>query len=324
MKKLMALPIVLLSILILVSVVACSSSKETIIYCASGCQASQLGDGVCQSACNNAACYYDNGDCSGSTPTPTHTSSPTHTSTPQATVQTQYSLTLSRSPSNAGTVTCNDNGPYYYGDVVQITASPYSGYEFDYWSGDASGSVNPKSVTITKSTHITAYFTEKDSDNDGVSDIDEDAQGSNPYAQDTDSDGYLDGVDLWPTKDMKVWVGINEFNQLSYCDPFSDWGEPYSDVSIVGYITTRIWNTGSTETNVPDNIRYVTITVWAKDSDPIGSDDPYDISSQAGVQNIDVTFDRLSSSSTVTGDGSDDDNLNDGCQASVTIQMINY
>jgi hypothetical protein len=323
MKKLMAIPIVLVSILITLSVVACSSSKETIIYCASGCQTSQLGDGVCQSACNNAACYYDNGDC-GSTPTPTHTSSPTHTSTPQATAQTQYSLTLSRSPSNAGTVTCNDNGPYYYGDVVQITASPYSGYEFDHWSGDASGSVNPKSVTITKSTNITAYFTEKDSDNDGVSDIDEAAQGSNPFAQDTDNDGIPDGTDLWPTKDAIVGVSITNFTQLSYCDPFSGWGEPYSDVSIGSYTTQRIWDIGYVEYNVPDNVRYITITVSSWDSDPTSSDDPYDISSSAGVQNINVTFDRTSSPETVTGDGSDDGNQNDGCQASVTIQLTNY
>lgn len=66
MKKLIVLPIVLLSVLLLVSIMACGSSQEVITYCAAGCQTSWLGDGYCQSACNNAACYYDNGDCSGS------------------------------------------------------------------------------------------------------------------------------------------------------------------------------------------------------------------------------------------------------------------
>ena len=54
--------------IVLVATVACSSTQDT--YCSSGCKTSQLGDGVCQNACNNAACYYDNGDCSIQLATP--------------------------------------------------------------------------------------------------------------------------------------------------------------------------------------------------------------------------------------------------------------
>jgi hypothetical protein len=51
--------------IVLVSTIACGSSSQVVItYCAAGCQTSWLGDGTCQNACNNAACYYDNGDCS--------------------------------------------------------------------------------------------------------------------------------------------------------------------------------------------------------------------------------------------------------------------
>jgi hypothetical protein len=78
---------VLLLSFFMVSAIACSSgssSQEVITYCSSGCQTSWLGDGTCQNACNNAACYYDNGDCV-STPTHTPTPTPTPTSTPEST-----------------------------------------------------------------------------------------------------------------------------------------------------------------------------------------------------------------------------------------------
>ena len=62
--------IVLLGIVTIFAIACGSKPQEYITYCAAGCQTSWLGDGVCQNACNNAACYYDNGDCSSSTPTP--------------------------------------------------------------------------------------------------------------------------------------------------------------------------------------------------------------------------------------------------------------
>jgi hypothetical protein len=77
MKKLMALPVVLLSILLVVSAVACSSGSsylEVVTDCAAGCPDYWLGDGICQDNCNNYACNYDGGDCS-SKPTATSTGS---------------------------------------------------------------------------------------------------------------------------------------------------------------------------------------------------------------------------------------------------------
>ena len=54
--------------IVLVSTIACNSSQVTITYCAAGCLTSQLGDGICDDACNNAACSYDSGDCTECAP----------------------------------------------------------------------------------------------------------------------------------------------------------------------------------------------------------------------------------------------------------------
>lgn len=45
-----------------------------------------------------------------------------------------------------------------YGESVTLTATPNSGYEFSSWSGDASGSTNPLTITVTGDRTITANF----------------------------------------------------------------------------------------------------------------------------------------------------------------------
>ena len=101
--KLARIAVIALLGIVLVSAVACRSAQEVITYCSSGCQTSWLGDGTCQNACNNAACYYDNGDC-GSTPTPTPTPTPTSTpestpiSTPTPTLEPTFVPTATPSP----------------------------------------------------------------------------------------------------------------------------------------------------------------------------------------------------------------------------------
>ncbi|WP_114778196.1 InlB B-repeat-containing protein [Botryobacter ruber] len=70
----------------------------------------------------------------------------------------QYSLSVSTSGS--GTVTKNPNQTTYdSGSTVSLTASPASGYAFAGWSGDASGTTNPLSVTMNSNKSITATFT---------------------------------------------------------------------------------------------------------------------------------------------------------------------
>ena len=58
-----------------------------------------------------------------------------------------------------GTVTKNPNQPTYNsGDIVQLIAIPALGYTFDSWSGDATGSTNPISITMNANKNITANF----------------------------------------------------------------------------------------------------------------------------------------------------------------------
>jgi uncharacterized repeat protein (TIGR02543 family) len=73
-------------------------------------------------------------------------------------VPTVYTLTVAVSPVGSGSVTLNDTGPYYYGDVVQLTAVPSAGWSFSGWSEALSGCVNPATLTITGNMSVTATF----------------------------------------------------------------------------------------------------------------------------------------------------------------------
>ena len=58
-----------------------------------------------------------------------------------------------------GTVVKNPNtATYNSGATVQLTATPNSGYKFISWSGDATGSVNPLTVTMNSNKNITSNF----------------------------------------------------------------------------------------------------------------------------------------------------------------------
>jgi hypothetical protein len=79
------------------------------------------------------------------------------TATPTA--EGQYVLTTNVSPSNSGSVTLNPASETYpNGTVVTATAAPASGYEFDHWSGDASGTSTSVTVTMNSAKSITANF----------------------------------------------------------------------------------------------------------------------------------------------------------------------
>ena len=68
------------------------------------------------------------------------------------------SLTLTASN---GTITTNPNpvnGNYNDGAVVTLTATPATGYQFDGWSGDVSGTANPINITMDANKTVTATF----------------------------------------------------------------------------------------------------------------------------------------------------------------------
>lgn len=68
---------------------------------------------------------------------------------------TYYNLTVSTSGS--GTVS-QSSGSFAAGTVLSLTATPSSGYLFTGWSGDASGTSNPLSLTMNANKNITANF----------------------------------------------------------------------------------------------------------------------------------------------------------------------
>jgi hypothetical protein len=63
--------------------------------------------------------------------------------------------------SGKGTVSLSPSGGAYdAGTQVTLTATPVSGWVFDHWEGDASGSANPLAITVGVDTTITAVFVE--------------------------------------------------------------------------------------------------------------------------------------------------------------------
>ena len=71
----------------------------------------------------------------------------------------QYSLQIA--VTGQGTVTSSPSGGVYdEGTNVTLTANPASGFQFDGWSGDLTGSNNPVTITMDGDKNITATFTE--------------------------------------------------------------------------------------------------------------------------------------------------------------------
>lgn len=71
-----------------------------------------------------------------------------------------YTLTIQVDPEGGGTTTPPvGNYTHYYGDVVQLLATPEPGWAFSHWAGPVADSTSPKtSVTIYGDTEVTAHF----------------------------------------------------------------------------------------------------------------------------------------------------------------------
>lgn len=68
--------------------------------------------------------------------------------------------TLSVTTTGQGTIYKYPAPPYYYNDMVELTATPSSGWSFDHWTGDLSGSDNPANIYMTANKAVTAVFTQ--------------------------------------------------------------------------------------------------------------------------------------------------------------------
>jgi len=74
---------------------------------------------------------------------------------------TRKTYTLTVNTVGQGTVTRNpDKATYTHGEVVQLTANPDSGWNFDSWSGDLAGSTNPVNITMNENKTVAANFSE--------------------------------------------------------------------------------------------------------------------------------------------------------------------
>jgi hypothetical protein len=75
-------------------------------------------------------------------------------------IKTEYTLTLNKSPIEGGSVQVNKTAPYYYGDIVELTAVPNAGWSFSQWLGALTGSQNPATIIIDDNKTVTAVFTQ--------------------------------------------------------------------------------------------------------------------------------------------------------------------
>ncbi len=72
---------------------------------------------------------------------------------------TAEEYTLSAQVDGSGTVTKTpDQATYHYGDDVLLTATPDDGWEFIGWSGDLSGGLTSRTLTVSGNSTVTAHF----------------------------------------------------------------------------------------------------------------------------------------------------------------------
>ena len=139
------------------------------INCPGDCTESYAsGDGIALTANAAADSTFTgwSGDASGSASPVTVTMNAAKSVTANFALKT-YTLSVNKNgggtiTSNTGGINCGNtcSGTFNAGASVQLTATPDTGYVFTGWSGDASGSANPASVTMSGAKTVTANFTQ--------------------------------------------------------------------------------------------------------------------------------------------------------------------
>ena len=99
----------------------------------------------CEESDDNAA------DFTGGAPNPRNSATTAHSC--------HYTLTLVVDPVAGGTIDASPSqATYLHGSSVDLTATPATGLHFVHWSGDASGTANPLTLTMTGDASVTAHF----------------------------------------------------------------------------------------------------------------------------------------------------------------------
>jgi len=102
---------------------------------------------------NTFASWSDGGAISHSVTAPSAATSYT------ATFNTSYQLTTAANPSVDGTVTPTSGTYYAAGTVVNLTATPNSGYNFTNWTGSVAGAASASTtITMNAAQSVTANF----------------------------------------------------------------------------------------------------------------------------------------------------------------------
>ena len=131
----------------------------------------------------------------------------------------------------------------------------------------------------------------EDNDNDNLTNIQEYLNGTDPTNPDTDGDGYNDGEDCFPLKDVILWLNFTYFQQIDKIESDDSAGDPYFKVTPVSGAekdytrTSQVFSNSrhlegepflSFQFNLKDNLKYFYFKIDAYDSDP-DEDDHYDL-----------------------------------------------
>ncbi len=149
-------------------------------------------------------------------------------------------------------------GTYQAGATATVTATPDLGYLFTAWSGDASGSDNPLSVTMDANKTVGATFDkdDADADGDGVSNYDElVTYGTDPNDADSDNDGFKDGVEVAAGSDP---TSVGSFPSAAVMGAITVDGAP--DAATAVNITFNNTNAAGTKHNV---LRSIDLLNWS-------------------------------------------------------------
>lgn len=122
----------------------------------------------------------------------------------------QYSISVQVTPVEGGSVSPS-SGMFNEGESISLLATPSAEYIFKKWSGEESGTSNPKTVVMKSNVSITAVFEKKDTDSDGVAD-DVDICPNTPIGETVDNKGCS-------ISQMYTYIPDDNFEQA-----LIDWG----------------------------------------------------------------------------------------------------
>ncbi|MDM8522463.1 DUF1566 domain-containing protein [Desulfococcaceae bacterium HSG8] len=201
--------------------------------------------------------------------------------------------TVSKSP---------DQVSYDCGTTVLLTASPNSGYNFDHWEGDATGTQTTASLTMTEDMSITAVFVSgsytisgyvRDSENQGISGVTLNFSNDGGSAI-TDSSGFY-------TRPVNSnWSGTVTPDKT--CHTFAPSDTPYSNIT-----------SSQSDQNYTAATETYTISGYIRDS-----------SANSGVSGVTLDFSNSGGSSSTDSSGFYSHSVDCGWNGTVTPSASAY